>query len=161
MANHGDYWWSELMTRPPEAQQKFYAKLLGWQPFSASLGNPMQPAKPGEPAYTMFMKGEAPAAGMMSMLDMQPPVPAQVPPHWFLYFAVADIKKSVADVKRLGGKVLKEPFEVNGVGTIAIIQDPEGAMLGIGQPAAVPAAAAAPKKAAAKAPAKKAAGKKK
>jgi hypothetical protein len=153
MAGHGEFWWSELMTRNTAAQLQFYTKLLGWTPFVASLGNPMQPAKPGEPAYTMFMKGETPIGGMMSMNDTTPPMPANVPAHWFVYFAVADIRKAVGDVKRLGGTVVKEPFEVKGVGSIAIIQDPDGAMLGIGQPAPMPAAAPATKTA----PARKAA----
>jgi len=156
MAGHGEFWWTELMTRRTDEQRAFYAKLLGWTPFATSLGNPMQPAKPGEPAYTMFMKGEQPIGGMMSMNDTSPPMPEHVPPHWFVYFAVADIKKSVAHVKRLGGKVIKEPFEVEGVGRIAIIQDPGGAMLGIGQPAAIPAQATGTK-----APEKKAAAGKK
>lgn len=152
MSKHGEFWWAELMTRNADVSRAFYAKLLGWTPFAASLADPMQPAKPGEPAYTMFMSGETPVGGMMSMSDMNPPMPAHVPPHWFIYFQVADIAKAVADVKRLGGKVVKEPFDVKGVGQIAIIEDPAGAMLGIGQPAAMPAPATAKKSPAKKAP---------
>ncbi|MGI9384778.1 MAG: hypothetical protein ACR2PO_16625 [Methyloligellaceae bacterium] len=34
----------------------------------------------------------------------------------------------------LGGEVLRQPFDVPGVGHIAIIKDPQGAALGIGTP---------------------------
>ena len=38
---------------------------------------------------------------------------------------------AVAKVAGAGGKVLQEPFDVEGVGRIAIVADPDGAVVGL------------------------------
>ena len=70
-----------------------------------------------------------------------------VPDHWFTYFAVDDVDKSVKAVTAAGGKMVRPPFEVPGTGRIAIVKDVNGGVFGIGTPAAMaaPAAAAKPK----------------
>jgi predicted enzyme related to lactoylglutathione lyase len=53
-----------------------------------------------------------------------------VPTHWFAYLAVDDVDQRLAAAKAAGAEVLREPFEVEGVGRIAIIRDPVGAAIG-------------------------------
>ena len=61
--------------------------------------------------------------------------PAGTPAHWFSYIAVDDVDASCAAVKAGGGQVTGEPFDVEGVGRIAMVQDPNGGMVGIMTPA--------------------------
>ena len=121
---HGMVWWSELMTRDVESAKKFYGKSCGWK-FSA------MPMAEGE--YTVANRRDVPTAGIMDMTSMENL--ADAPPHWFTYFAVADINEAVGVVRADGGSVMREPFDVEGIGTIAIVADPTGAALGFIQPA--------------------------
>lgn len=125
---HGVIWWSELMTRDIAGVSKFYGELIGWSPQVMSMSNPMTPAEPGEPGYTVFMNGDQPAGGAMdmAMIDEE-----GIPAHWFTHIAVRDVDAAVARVAELGGKVVKEPFDISKVGRIAIIEDPGGATVGL------------------------------
>ncbi|MFQ5635225.1 MAG: VOC family protein, partial [Gammaproteobacteria bacterium] len=55
--------------------------------------------------------------------------------HWFTYIAVDDVVKAVAQTRAAGGNILREVFEVEDIGRIAIVQDPTGAAVGIRRPA--------------------------
>ena len=124
---HGMVWWSELMTRDVESAKKFYEKSCGWK-YST------MPMAEGE--YTVANRGDVPTAGIMDMTHMENL--ADAPPHWFTYFAVADINEAMGAVRADGGNVMREPFDVEGIGTIAIVADPTGAALGFIQPAEQP-----------------------
>ena len=56
------------------------------------------------------------------------------PPHWLPYLASDDADATAAGVDRLGGTVLREPWDVDGVGRPAIVQDPTGAVFGLIKP---------------------------
>ncbi len=144
MADHGDVWWTELNTHNPEKAVKFYSKILGLEARTTAMTDMSRPPKAGEPSYTMFFKGGMPALGVFTMDgDMF----KGVPDHWFTYFAVDNIDKSVKAVTVAGGAIVRPPFEVPGTGRIAIVKDANGGVFGIGTPAAMeaPAAAAKPK----------------
>jgi predicted enzyme related to lactoylglutathione lyase len=47
------------------------------------------------------------------------------------YVTVDDVDAAAAKVKSLGGTVLQEPFDLEGVGRICMIADPGGARLGL------------------------------
>jgi predicted enzyme related to lactoylglutathione lyase len=53
-----------------------------------------------------------------------------LPPHWFAYLAVDDVDARVARATAAGAKLLRPIFDVSGVGRIAILKDPVGAVLG-------------------------------
>ena len=57
------------------------------------------------------------------------------PPHWMTYIAVDDIDKVAAEAPGLGGTVMRAPFDVPGVGRIAIMREPGGAGIGWMTPA--------------------------
>ncbi|MEM8854014.1 MAG: VOC family protein, partial [Pseudomonadota bacterium] len=63
-----------------------------------------------------------------------------VPPHWMTYIAVTDINEAVKASKDTGGTILREPFNVPGVGTIAMVSEPGGAVAGFIEPAEMPPA---------------------
>lgn len=125
MADHGKFHWNELMTNDVEAAKAFYAKVAGWTSEEMDM--------PEGGKYTVAMAGGEPAGGIMDMKQTQ--APDGTPPHWFAYIAVDDVDARVAATKEAGGQVVMEPFDVEGVGRIAIIMDPTGAAVGIMTPA--------------------------
>jgi predicted enzyme related to lactoylglutathione lyase len=53
---------------------------------------------------------------------------------WLVYIATSDAADTVKKAKAAGGTVLGEPMQVGPQGTMAIIQDPSGAVIGVWQP---------------------------
>jgi len=117
---HGTIWWSELMTREPDVACVYYAGIAGWS-YEA------MPTSGGK--YHVASAQGRPVAGIMDMTDL--PGMEAVPPHWFTYIAVDDVVAAVAATRAAGGAVIKDVFEVPGIGRIAIIADPAGAAVGI------------------------------
>jgi uncharacterized protein len=64
------------------------------------------------------------------MLPMPPMVPAEVPTHWLVYFAVDDVDASLAKAQELGATTILPPMQVD-AGRFSIISDPQGAVLSI------------------------------
>jgi len=114
----GSFCWAELGTTDSKAAKAFYGALFGWTPND----NPMGP----DQVYTMLEIGGK-AVGAMYQLDKNMREMG-IPPHWMLYVAVANTDETAARVPALGGKVMKEPFDVFDAGRMAVIQDPTGAV---------------------------------
>ncbi len=106
--------WTELLTNDTGKAQSFYTGLFPWKAEAKPMG-PM--------VYTLFLRGDAMAGGMMEITKEMGPIP----PHWMVYFSVADCDATVAKVGALGGKVMLPPHEVPGIGRFSILQDPQGA----------------------------------
>lgn len=118
MSGHGTFYWNELMTRDPAKAKEFYGTTLGWTFDDMPMGDGL--------TYYVAKQGEAMVGGIMTMgPEMQ-----GVPEHWFTYVEVDDVAARLEKLKAAGGTVMREPFEVPGIGLIAIIQDPGGAMQG-------------------------------
>jgi hypothetical protein len=64
----------------------------------------------------------------MVVLDEQ--MPAELPPHWLVYFAVDDCDAAVAHVSELGGSVKMQPMDVP-PGRFAVVSDPHGALFAV------------------------------
>jgi uncharacterized protein len=79
--------------------------------------------------YTLWKNQGKDLGGMMKR-PME-----SIPPQWLAYVAVSDADATARKVTDAGGKVMTPPFDVPTVGRIAILQDPQGAALGIIQPA--------------------------
>ena len=123
MFEHGQFYWNELMTTDVEKAKAFYARTLGWSYDS-------MPMPEGE--YHIIKQGEDMVGGLMKMpADM----PAGTPSHWFSYIAVDDVDARVTAVVAAGGKIVSPAFDVEGVGRIAIVEDPSGAVVGWTTPA--------------------------
>lgn len=129
--NHGAVWWSELMTRDFEKAKDYYARLCGWQ-FEAM---PVDWAN-----YAVASHRGKPVAGIMDMSGSEEM--KDLPSHWFTYLAVDDVDAAAAETEKAGGRIVRAPFDVQGVGRIVIVQDPGGAAVGIMTPAETPVAAA-------------------
>ena len=113
--------WAELRTRDIAAAKTFYQQVFGW-------GAESHPIGPGQPEYTEWKMDGQSVGGAM---PMQPDIfPAQVPPHWLLFFQVENTDRSAEQATQLGGRVLAGPMDFPG-GRFAVISDPHGAVLGI------------------------------
>jgi len=109
--------WFELMTKDVAQAGSYYGNLFGWDRETHQM--PM--------TYTVFKAGDREIAGMMSMDH----IPAEVPPHWLIYFSVTDTDAIVASAKALGAGVMAEPMDIEGVGRLAVLTDPQGAFFAV------------------------------
>ena len=116
---HGKFIWNELNTHNVEAAKKFLGTTLGWT-FDAM---PM----PGDQTYWIIKKGDERIGGIFDMNKM--PDCKNVPEHWMSYVAVDDVDARCKKAIAAGAKEGRPPFDVAGVGRIAILQQPGGAMV--------------------------------
>lgn len=113
------------MTRDARAARDYYEKTCGWRYDCMRMDDGTD--------YFVAMVGDSPIAGIMEMTgndEMK-----DLPPHWFTYLSVDDVDLAVLQTEDMGGTIIRPPFDVSGIGRIAIIQDPTGAALGIMTPA--------------------------
>ncbi len=115
---HGAFSWSELMTSDPAAASAFYGQLFGWT---------VKDMGPQMGGYCVANVGETGVAGIMA----PPPEAAGVPPMWSCYVTVNNVDETLAQAKALGATVCMEPMDVPGVGRMATLKDPQGAVLSI------------------------------
>jgi uncharacterized protein len=123
MTSHGHFHWNELMTRDVEKAKKFYADTLGWsyEGMPTPDGTYWVASADGEPVAGIFDISGAEYQG--------------VDESWMAYIAVDDVDARVRKAVQAGAKVMKEPFNVPGVGRIAILTEPGGAGVGWMTPA--------------------------
>ncbi len=127
----GHFGWNELITADAKASADFYGKLFGWQ--AVPFAPPGAPA--GDPSYLLFKTGTADAGGndMGVAGMMQAPMPG-IPTHWRAYVIVGDADTTLAKAVELGAQALLPVMAIPGVGRVAVIQDPLGAVIGIHEP---------------------------
>jgi len=111
----GEFSWNELITQNPAASGAFYEKLFGWR------------SEPFSPEYSLFKKAAESVGGMLKMQGAQP--------GWLAYVTVEDCDQSARKARELGAKIAVEAKDIPEVGRIAVIVDPQGAALGLFQPA--------------------------
>jgi uncharacterized protein len=114
--------WNELNTRDPGAAKAFYGDVFGW-------GFEERQFETG--TYNSIKVGDTTVGGM---IDITGRAPEEVPAHWLVYFAVEDTDATVAKATDSGGGVALEPFDISGVGRIAILKDPFGAAFAVMTP---------------------------
>lgn len=116
----GTLCWADLTTPDPARAAEFYSGLFGWK----LLTGEKDPS-----GYLHIKNGEAFIGGI-------PPIQHQiagVPPHWMLYFQVADCDATAAQAKQLGATFRVPPMTMENVGRFAILADPQGATFAIFQ----------------------------
>ncbi len=117
---HGTFHWNELTSWDVEKAKRFYEQTIGW----TFEGFPMEGY-----SYWVASAGGKPVAGIMDA-NRIPDVPKDVPEHWTPYLAVDDVDKRCAKAKEAGATILREPFDVEQVGRIAILKQPGGGVIG-------------------------------
>ncbi|HEX8803640.1 MAG TPA: VOC family protein, partial [Acidimicrobiales bacterium] len=117
--------WIEIMTSDQEGARAFYGDLFGWTS-----------TEPQEEfgGYLNFAKDGRLVAGCMG----KTPDMADGPDVWSVYVATEDAK-AVADAAAAhGGQVIAPPMQVADLGTMAVVADPAGAVIGAWQPGTHP-----------------------
>jgi uncharacterized protein len=118
--NDGEFCWVDLASPDVEASAKFYGDLIGWD---------REQYEPDPEGYWYLTHRGRRVAGLET-IRMEGQVPA-----WLGYVRVGDLEATAQKVGDAGGTVLAGPLEVpGGAGSLAVCQDPEGAVFGLWQP---------------------------
>ena len=118
-SDRGLFVWHELNTTDIESAERFYSKLIGWK---TRAWDP-------NPAYKIWTMGREGRGGLYSIHEERNVV--LPPPHWLSYIGTADVDATVRQAVELGGKVATPAYDVAGVGRMAVLHDPQGAMFAI------------------------------
>jgi uncharacterized protein len=118
---HGDFIWYELLTDNADAAAAFYGKVIGWSTQSAGMP---------DMDYRFFSSGDGTdnkdgVGGFMAITAEMAEHGAR--PAWVGYIAVDDVDTSVAALTAAGGAVLMPAMDLEGVGRMAMVADPQGA----------------------------------
>lgn len=109
--------WNQLHTPDADAAGTFYQSALGLD------SGPM----PELPEFTGFQVKGRTIGGVQGMENL----PEGTPPHWLVNFSVDDVDSTVDALVHAGGNVLAPPFDMEKVGRMAVLQDPQGAVFAI------------------------------
>lgn len=107
--------WNELATRDPQAAMTFFGKVFGWE------------FKPAGGGYQTALNKGRMNAGIIPMTEQW----GDLPPHWMVYFSVADIDATVAKVEGLGGTISVPITDIPEMGRFAVVRDPGGAVFSV------------------------------
>lgn len=112
--------WVDLMTSDVERARTFYGDLFGWT---------SDEPNPEFGGYFNFRKdGVLVAGGSPAMAEAGPPN------IWSIYLATDDARKAVEVATANGAQILAPPMDVADLGTMAVMIDPTGAVIGAWQP---------------------------
>lgn len=107
--------WNELVTDDVTVAEEFYREAFGLTLEDHPVGDDQRP-------YLGFTLDGHAVAGTT------PPPVEGIRPFWNIYLNVTDAEATCARAVELGGSVLAPPFEVAGIGFVAGLLDPQGAM---------------------------------
>ncbi len=114
--------WFDLTVANCDEVRDFYSSVIGWTHTGIDMD--------GYSDYCMMPAGtEDVTCGICHARGQN----ANIPPMWMIYFNVANLEKSLAEVVARGGKQLTDIREVGESGRFAFIQDPAGACCGLWQ----------------------------
>ncbi|MFJ8798270.1 VOC family protein [Streptomyces sp. NPDC102487] len=118
--------WVDAQLPDVRAGKRFYGELFGWTfPEAADETAGAAPMIPAE------LDG-APVAGLTPKRD------GRMPTVWTVYFATPDARALTRRIAAAGGHVITAPTELpgpsGGLGSAALVTDPEGAVFGLWQP---------------------------
>lgn len=115
----GSLSWNELNTRDLAGAKEFYGGIFDWE---------FQDMDGDEGPYTMITLGGSSVGGILDLEARG--VPAEIPPHWQLYFAVEDTDATIEAAREAGGGVMMEPIDIP-FGRFSILTDPHGASFAV------------------------------
>ena len=110
--------WQEVHTRDATRAKDFYAQVFQ-----------LDAVKVPDMDYWILQRGATHHGGVYTDTRM----PATTPPHWLVYFDVADTDAAVAKATATGGKALMGAFDTPH-GRMAVLADPFGAVFAVIKP---------------------------
>ena len=115
--------WHDLITDKPVLTKKFYQTLFGWEFEDLSIAGGFF----SNVNYTLIRHEGKLIGGMVDQTKL--PVKADIS-QWVVLMSVRNINQSVDEVKRSGGIVFSPVTDLGDRGKVAIVADPQGALLG-------------------------------
>ena len=115
--------WVAAVLPDPERAVAFYTELFGWE-----ARETMGAGSPGK-SFICTLRGRDVAAIGSERDGDAPSVPA-----WRTYMWVESADNTVARVRRAGGSVVMEPFDLLDAARAAVVSDAAGAEFGVWQP---------------------------
>jgi len=120
--SRGRFVWYDLMTPDPDAAAEFYSKVAGWGSQAWEGGE----AGDGSGPYMMWTAGEKAIGGRAKLPEEA--IAQGAPPHWLAYVTVPDAAAVARRTEEAGGEILMGPETMEGVGTVIVLKDPQGAV---------------------------------
>lgn len=111
----GEIVWIDLVTNDAKASKKFLIDLLGW---SFENYGP----------YDMALSGKKPITGIIEDQEL---LAGSKTSYWVVSASVNDVVETTKKITARGGKVLSDPMEISGRGTVALVQDSQGAFFSL------------------------------
>lgn len=105
----------DLLTAAPKKSERFYRSLLGWSYRSSGEDG-------GEKRRVAMMQG-LPVSAFLANDEEQS--------RWRVNFYVEDLEETVGKARKLGAEIVQEPIALVDGGTMAVVQDPTGALVGL------------------------------
>jgi len=118
----GSFCWADLNTGNAAKATDFYTRLFGWK---------FEKPEHDLNGYVHIKNGDEYVGG----IPPDEPGDPHLPPHWLLYFQVADCDASLDKAKKAGGQVYFGPMSMENVGRFAVVADPQGAVFAVFQSA--------------------------
>lgn len=113
--------WADLMSSDPAAAADFYRQIFGWEVEA--------PPREEFGGYQNFVVNGHRVAGLSPVMD--PSAPANV---WSVYLHTANPADTAKAAEKAGGTVCVPPMEVGNEGTMMVVADTAGAMIGFWEP---------------------------
>jgi predicted enzyme related to lactoylglutathione lyase len=111
--------WNELITEDLDAARRFYGGLFGWTFETAT--------RPGGQEYALAKLGRVYVAGLVTIGKRSDGAELS---RWLPYASVEDVEAATTRATASGGSVVVAARDVN-LGRIAVITDPERAVIGL------------------------------
>lgn len=117
--------WRDLISNKPAESRQFYEALFGWE--FEGVGNLFNLG--GEDTYSLIRHNGRLIGGMVNEARLQNS--ADDISQWVVLMSVADVDAAAATFAADGGEVLTPPTDVAARGRMAIVVDPQGALLAL------------------------------
>lgn len=120
----GQIVWADLTSNKADNLKEFYKSVAGWQEFPVAMRD-----EEGEyNDYAMLVDPENAAGGICNKRGKNNSLPTQ----WIMYIYAEDVEERLKTAQELGGKLIHESRKPDGTYNYVIIEDPVGAVFGIG-----------------------------
>jgi uncharacterized protein len=119
---NGTLCWADLNTADRNAARAFYEQLFGWTMYTGKDKSP--------DAYLHIMNGETGIGGIPGAEERN----EDAPPHWMIYFLVADCDASTEKAQTLGARIYAPPATIQKSLRFSVIADPQGAVFALFTP---------------------------
>lgn len=116
--------WHDLLTNTPAESRKFYGELFGWDFEKPGIDIGIG----GDSAY-MLIRHDGQLIG--GMVDTNALGRDENISQWITVLSVGDVAAATQTAVGSGGNLLREPTELASRGTLAIVEDPSGAVFAL------------------------------